>query len=181
MLAIPLVYAPPCMRLPRSPHLAARSACLQCSPPNPPPQYEIKDITPPAGIVTAMALQAEAERRKRASILESEGQRQAKINVAEGDKQQVILAAEAEAQGIRRRWDGPQIKGMVPCCCLGACCLAVARHSPERVTYSSCDWVLALLNRTLWTYCVPTERDGRYQCFAGPTPQQRDCARSPTR
>ena len=68
------------------------------------PQYEIKDITPPTGIVNAMALQAEAERRKRASILESEGQRQAKINVAEGDKQQVILAAEAEAQAIRRRW-----------------------------------------------------------------------------
>lgn len=36
-----------------------------------------------------MELQAEAERRKRASILESEGQRQAVINVAEGDKQQV--------------------------------------------------------------------------------------------
>lgn len=36
-----------------------------------------------------MELQAEAERRKRASILESEGQRQAKINVAEADKQQV--------------------------------------------------------------------------------------------
>lgn len=66
-------------------------------------RYEIKDIAPPTGIVTAMALQAEAERRKRASILESEGQRQAKINVAEGDKQQVILAAEAEAQAIRRK------------------------------------------------------------------------------
>jgi hypothetical protein len=37
----------------------------------------------------AMELQAEAERRKRASILESEGARQARINVAEGDKQQV--------------------------------------------------------------------------------------------
>lgn len=36
-----------------------------------------------------MELQAEAERRKRASILESEGQRQAVINVAEGEKQQV--------------------------------------------------------------------------------------------
>ncbi|GBF97665.1 hypothetical protein Rsub_09723 [Raphidocelis subcapitata] len=66
-------------------------------------RYEIKDINPPAGIVTAMALQAEAERRKRASILESEGQRQAKINVAEGEKQQVILAAEAEGQAICRR------------------------------------------------------------------------------
>jgi len=39
-----------------------------------------------------MELQAEAERRKRASILESEGQRQAVINVAEGDKQQVRQA-----------------------------------------------------------------------------------------
>lgn len=36
-----------------------------------------------------MELQAEAERRKRASILESEGQRQAVINVAEGNKQEV--------------------------------------------------------------------------------------------
>ena len=72
-------------------------------PPVNPRSYEIKDITPPAGIVTAMALQAEAERRKRASILESEGQRQGKINVAEGDKQQVILNAQADAEAIRQR------------------------------------------------------------------------------
>lgn len=37
----------------------------------------------------ARVLQAEAERRKRASVLESEGVRQSKINVAEADKQQV--------------------------------------------------------------------------------------------
>lgn len=58
-------------------------------------RYEIKDIMPPPGIVQAMELQAEAERRKRASILESEGTRQSKINVAEADKQQVILGSEA--------------------------------------------------------------------------------------
>ncbi|KAF6265999.1 hypothetical protein COO60DRAFT_1676377 [Scenedesmus sp. NREL 46B-D3] len=50
------------------------------------------------GIVVAMELQAEAERRKRASILESEGQRQAVINVAEGSKQEVILNSEASKQ-----------------------------------------------------------------------------------
>ncbi|PNW69806.1 hypothetical protein CHLRE_19g750847v5 [Chlamydomonas reinhardtii] len=61
-------------------------------------RYEIKDIMPPRGIVQAMELQAEAERRKRASILESEGLRQSKINVAEADKQQVILASEASRQ-----------------------------------------------------------------------------------
>ena len=66
-------------------------------------RYEIKDISPPAGITAAMALQAEAERRKRASVLESEGARQAAINIAEGNKQQVVLAAEAEAEAILRR------------------------------------------------------------------------------
>nr|QKY15298.1 regulator of protease activity hflc, stomatin/prohibitin superfamily (hflC) [Polytomella parva] len=59
-------------------------------------RYEIKDILPPRGIVQAMELQAEAERRKRAQILESEGLRQSRINVAEAEKQQVILASEAE-------------------------------------------------------------------------------------
>lgn len=65
-------------------HAPSRHApgCLAC-------RYEIKDILPPRGIVQAMELQAEAERRKRASILESEGMRQSKINVAEADKQQV--------------------------------------------------------------------------------------------
>eukprot|EP00854_Cymbomonas_tetramitiformis_P021872 gene21872-26331_t len=36
-------------------------------------RYEIRDITPPRSIQAAMEMQAEAERRKRASILESEG------------------------------------------------------------------------------------------------------------
>ncbi|WIA36136.1 hypothetical protein OEZ86_007483 [Tetradesmus obliquus] len=71
---------------------AAEAWGLQCL------RYEIKDITPPEGIITAMELQAEAERRKRASILESEGQRQAVINVAEGNKQEVILTSEASKQ-----------------------------------------------------------------------------------
>lgn len=52
-------------------------------------RYEIRDITIPPGIRAAMELQAEAERRKRAQILESEGERQSKINRAEGDKEQV--------------------------------------------------------------------------------------------
>ena len=36
-------------------------------------RYEIRDIIVPPGVKAAMELQAEAERRKRASILESEG------------------------------------------------------------------------------------------------------------
>lgn len=38
----------------------------------------------------------EAERRKRATVLESEGHREAAINVAEGRKQAQILASEGE-------------------------------------------------------------------------------------
>lgn len=38
----------------------------------------------------------EAERRKRATVLESEGTRESAINVAEGQKQAQILASEGE-------------------------------------------------------------------------------------
>lgn len=61
-------------------------------------RYEIRDITPPAGVRQAMDMQAEAERKKRATILDSEGQRQSEINVAEGARQSLILQAEGEAR-----------------------------------------------------------------------------------
>ncbi|KAM7467611.1 hypothetical protein LguiB_015173 [Lonicera macranthoides] len=63
-------------------------------------RYEIKDISPPSGVKVAMELQAEAERRKRAQILDSEGERQDLINIAEGKKQSVILSAEGERQNL---------------------------------------------------------------------------------
>ena len=56
----------------------------------------VSDISPPSALRAAMELQAEAERRKRASILESEGLRESKINAAEGERQRRIL----ESQGI---------------------------------------------------------------------------------
>ncbi len=58
-------------------------------------RYEIKDITPPANVRTAMELQVAAERQKRAEVLNSEGKRQAQINIAEGIKQEVVLKSEA--------------------------------------------------------------------------------------
>lgn len=58
-------------------------------------RYEIRDIHAPDAVVTAMHRQVEAERSKRAEILDSEGQRQSAINIAEGRKQSVILASEA--------------------------------------------------------------------------------------
>ncbi|CAA2968103.1 stomatin 2, mitochondrial [Olea europaea subsp. europaea] len=58
-------------------------------------RYEIRDISPPRGVRAAMEMQAEAERKKRAQVLESEGERQANINIADGRKNSVILASEA--------------------------------------------------------------------------------------
>ncbi|XP_057457744.1 uncharacterized protein LOC130748529 [Lotus japonicus] len=70
-------------------NVAAKSWGLECL------RYEIRDISPPRGVRAAMEMQAEAERKKRAQILESEGERQAHINIADGKKSSVILASEA--------------------------------------------------------------------------------------
>ena len=63
-------------------------------------RYEIKDIEPPQAIQNAMILQAEAERKKRASILTSEGDKIANINVAEADKKSAVLKAEGAAESM---------------------------------------------------------------------------------
>lgn len=59
-------------------------------------RYEIKDVKLPAKVQEAMQMQVEAERKKRAAILESEGQREANINKAEGIKKSKILVSEAQ-------------------------------------------------------------------------------------
>ena len=61
-------------------------------------RYEIKNITPPKDVLSAMEKQMRAEREKRAVVLTSEGERDAKINSAEGYKQRVIKQSEATKQ-----------------------------------------------------------------------------------
>lgn len=63
-------------------------------------RYEIRDISPPTGVRASMELQAEAERKKRASILDSEGHRESEINIAQGRRQAIVLAAEADAEAV---------------------------------------------------------------------------------
>ncbi|MCX6145561.1 MAG: paraslipin [Ignavibacteriales bacterium] len=61
-------------------------------------RYEIKNIVPPKTVLIAMEKQMQAEREKRAIILQSEGEKQSAINVAEGQKQKVVLESEAVRQ-----------------------------------------------------------------------------------
>lgn len=74
-------------------------------------RVELQDITPPESVRVAMEKQMQAERNRRAEILNAEGQKQSlilksegekasRINQAEAVKQAEILKAEGDAQAI---------------------------------------------------------------------------------
>src|SRR5574344_2531090 len=67
---------------------------------------EIKDITPPPDIRDAMEKEMNAERNKRALILQAEGERQSAITLAEGKKEAAILEADADRESRIRRAAG---------------------------------------------------------------------------
>lgn len=69
-------------------------------------RYEIRDIKLPERVQEAMQMQVEAERKKRARVLESEGLREAEINVAEGKKRAQVLASEAFKAELMNKADG---------------------------------------------------------------------------
>ena len=69
-------------------------------------RVEIKDIKPPEDIRDAMEKQMNAERNKRAAILQAEGEKQAAITIAEGQKQAAILQADAEKEAKIRKAAG---------------------------------------------------------------------------
>merc|ERR1719321_2420827 len=64
-------------------------------------RYEIADIHVDRGTREAMEKQSNAERLRRAEVLESEGYRQRLINQSEGERQGAINAAQGQAEAIR--------------------------------------------------------------------------------
>jgi regulator of protease activity HflC (stomatin/prohibitin superfamily) len=69
-------------------------------------RIEIVDITPPAQILQALALQKQADQEKRALILQSEGQQQSAVNIADGQRQAAIKTAEGQKQAAILRAEG---------------------------------------------------------------------------
>lgn len=69
-------------------------------------RVEVQDITPPPDIKDAMEKQMNAERNKRAAILQAEGERQAAVLKAQGEKDAAILHADAERESKMRKAAG---------------------------------------------------------------------------
>ena len=63
-------------------------------------RVEVKNITPPRDIQTAMEKQMRAERERREAILIAEGEKKSAILIAEGQKEAAILQAEAQSEAI---------------------------------------------------------------------------------
>ncbi|ADE19439.1 SPFH domain-containing protein [Mycoplasma crocodyli] len=61
-------------------------------------RVELKNITPPKAVQMAMEKQMQAEREKRAAILEAEGRKEAAIKVSEGHKASLILEAQGQKE-----------------------------------------------------------------------------------
>lgn len=72
-------------------------------------RYEIRDITPPSGVMQAMEKQMRAEREKRALIAQSEGEMQARINMAEGAKAAAIAESEGKLQAMKNQAEGDAV------------------------------------------------------------------------
>lgn len=66
-------------------------------------RVEVQDITPTPDIRDAMEKQMNAERNKRAAILQAEGERQAAVLKAQGEKEAAILQADADRESKIRR------------------------------------------------------------------------------
>ncbi|MEE8433272.1 MAG: stomatin-like protein [bacterium] len=61
-------------------------------------RYEIRNITPPQGVIETLEKQMEAERQKRASITLATAERDSLINISEGERQEAVNISEGEKQ-----------------------------------------------------------------------------------
>lgn len=110
-------------------------------------RVEIKDIVPPADLVSAMARQMKAEREKRAAVLEAEGLRQAQILKAEGLKQSQILEAEGRREAAFRDAEARERLGEADAKATAFLSSAVAEGDPAALNYYIAEKYVAAFSR----------------------------------
>ena len=64
-------------------------------------RVEVKNITPPRDIQTAMEKQMRAERERREAILIAEGEKKSAILIAEGQSEAILMINKATADGLK--------------------------------------------------------------------------------
>lgn len=122
-------------------------------------RVEVKNITPPREIQSAMEKQMKAEREKREAILRAEGEKRSSVLVAEGNKEVAILAAEAAKQAAIKRAEGEAeaIKMIQKATADGIEMIKLAEPSSQVITLKSFEALEKVANGHATKIIVPSE------------------------
>ncbi|HYM04617.1 MAG TPA: SPFH domain-containing protein [Stellaceae bacterium] len=110
-------------------------------------RVELKDVSPPEDVISAMAKQLTAERNKRATILQAEGVKEAQILTAEGEKQAQVLAAEARLAAAQKDAEARERLALAEANATASVSKAIAAGSLDALNYFVATKYISALGR----------------------------------